>query len=191
MGGCFSVPTPNIDAATVAKVVAKRAVQIVKEAKEKFEFFKEQMKKHAPEHYAVEKDLTGGKEVHLTEGKDDDKKVRLVALTAATGDKLKDELRADVWTEVEPEVGTQLGDSNEMVRKAGFAGARKASDKLTDAALDQLVKKLIQQIEEGKEPSTEEGETAPGETPAEVHADEKKENAEHETEKKENAENAL
>jgi hypothetical protein len=190
MGGCFSaLPTPNIDAARVAKVVAKRGAQIVKDTKEKFELFKEEMKKHAPSAYVVPKEWCGDKEVNLTEGVDDDKKVRLVALTAASGEKLKEETREDVWSEVEPDVASQVADHNELIRKGALTGARKASDKASDAALDQLIKKLITHIEEGKDVSDPD-------TPADTAAaaapvDEKKENAEHETEKKEQAENTL
>lgn len=185
MGGCFSVDTPHIDGARVAKIVARRGAQIVKETREKFEHYKHEMKLLAPNAFVVPKDETGGHEVSLTEGKDDDKKVRTVALTSVTGDKLKEDVRQEVWNEMEPDVASPLSDKPEMVRKAALAGARKASDKASDAALDQLIKKLLKKIEEGQDvsdPETEgEAEAAP--------ADEKKENAE--TEKKEQQENAL
>lgn len=199
MGGCFSVPTPNIDAARVGKVVAKRGQQIVKDTQEKIELFKGEMKRLAPEPYIVPKEWCGDKEVTLTEGKDDEKKVRLVALTASTGDRTKEEVRGDVWSEVSGDVESQVADQNELVRKGALAAARKASDKASDAALDQLIKKLMTQIEEGKDlTDPESGETAPAHAEDnkahgehEHEHEHEKEHGEHETEKKENAENAL
>jgi len=163
MGNCLSdvtgVSEPKIPVERIGEIVAKRAVQIAKEARENFKTFKEEMKRHEPNPYLVPKDKVGGKEdVSLTEGKDDDKQVRKVALTAATGEKVKEETRDDTWNEIQPDINNQIpSDSPSLVREGALKGARKASDKAVDEALDKAIRKMLEDIEAGKEPGGEEG----------------------------------
>jgi len=145
MGACASalgVPNIDIDVAAIGETVKEKGPELKKAYEEQYGTYKHDLKTKRVD----EKD----KGIVLEQNAPD-KEVKKAALKVVGQGAFKDQVKDQVWQQLEGKLSEQLpADAPEMVKNKALGVAHKKVDDVVDKALDKMIEEYYKKIDAGE-----------------------------------------